>query len=97
MDFNVIQLSALVFHFSVSCREVGFLINHLQSYKCESFIVYFHLWNNGGANWKKKLAEYEKEEKNSWQMVSHKKIIYADAMRKPPLTGANSTPVMNRK
>jgi hypothetical protein len=39
----------------------------------------------------------KKRKKNSWQMVSHKKIIYADAMRKPPLTGANSTPVMNKK
>jgi hypothetical protein len=28
-DFNVIQISVRVFRFSVSCREVGFLINHL--------------------------------------------------------------------
>jgi hypothetical protein len=54
-EFHVIQFSVRVFRFSISCREVGFLINHLQFFKCESFIVYFHLWNIGGANWKKEL------------------------------------------
>jgi hypothetical protein len=73
VDFNVTQISARVFRFSVSCRKVGFLINHLQYYKCESFIVYFNLWNNGGANRRKELDVFEKEEHASRQTVSHKK------------------------
>jgi hypothetical protein len=50
LDFNVIQIVDRVCKFSVSCREVGFLINQLHSYQCDSFIVFFNLWNNGGAN-----------------------------------------------
>jgi hypothetical protein len=96
-DFHVTQISDMVFWFLVSCREVGFLINHLQFYECDSFRVFFHLWNNGGANWKKELGDFEKEESASWHLVARNKINYADAVKKPPVTGANSTPIQTRK
>jgi hypothetical protein len=89
----VVQISERVFRFLVSCREVEFLINHLQYYKCESFIVFFHLWNNGGANWQKELQDFKKDENESWQTDLRKRISYVDAMNKPPLSEANSTPI----
>jgi hypothetical protein len=39
-DFNVVQITDKVFRFSVSCCEVGFLINQLCSFKCDSFSVF---------------------------------------------------------
>jgi hypothetical protein len=35
-DFHVTQISDRVFRLSVSCREVDFLINPLEYYKCDS-------------------------------------------------------------
>jgi hypothetical protein len=55
------------------------------------------LWNNGGANWQKELKDFEKEEDNSWQIVSRKKISYADAVRKPPLSSSNKVPLPVKK
>jgi hypothetical protein len=95
--FHVIQIANRVFRFSVSYREVGFLINHLQSYKCENFSVFFHLWNNGGPNWRKEIQEFEKEEEASWQVIPRKKLSYAEAAKKPPFSGDNSTPIQNKK
>jgi hypothetical protein len=104
-DFHVIQILDHVFRFSVSYREVGFLINHLQFYKCDSFTVFFHLWNNGGPNWRKGVSgiwekefqEFEKDEEASWHAISCKKISYVEAAKKPPLIEANSTPLQNKK
>jgi hypothetical protein len=81
----------------VSCKEVGFLINHLQFYKCDSFTVFFHLWNNGGLDWRKELLEYEKDEEASWNTIPRKKISYAEAAKKPPISGANSIPILSKK
>jgi hypothetical protein len=63
----------------------------------DSFTVFFHLWNNGGPNWRKELPEYEKQEKASWSSIPRKKISYLEAIKKPPLSGANSIPIPSKK
>jgi hypothetical protein len=96
-DFNVSQLSDRVFRFSVSCRQVGFFIYQLQHFKSDTFEVFFNLWNNGGAHWEKEFQNFQAEEESSWQSVATKKISYADALKKPKLTGGNSVPVNHQK
>jgi hypothetical protein len=55
---------------------VGLFISKLKFFKCDSFVVYFHLWSNGGANWQKEFQEYQLEENVSWQTVPHKRPSY---------------------
>lgn len=54
-DFRVIHLSGWMYHFTISCKEVGFLIYKLKSFICKNFAVLFFLWGNGGQNWKREL------------------------------------------
>jgi hypothetical protein len=96
-DFNVVLLSDRVFSFSVSCKQVGFFIYHLQFFKCDNFVVYFHLWNDGGPNWQREFLAFDSEEESSWQKVQSKKLSYAEVAKKKVLTGANSTPIHNHK
>jgi hypothetical protein len=53
------------FRFSVSNKQVGFLIQSLKRITTEQFDVYFHLWHDGGANWvkeKNQVAERRREQ-----------------------------------
>ena len=43
-DFNVIHLSGWMFSFTVSYKDVGFMIYKLKSFTCKSFDAFFHLW-----------------------------------------------------
>jgi hypothetical protein len=96
-DFNMLQLSDQVFRLLVSYREVGFFIYQLQHFNCDSFEVYFNLWNNGGAHWEKEFQQYQIEENDSWKTVSKKKLSFADVVKKAPLTGANSVSINQQK
>lgn len=42
-DFNVIHLLGWMFSFSLSCKNVGFMIYKLKSFSCKSFATFFHL------------------------------------------------------
>jgi hypothetical protein len=42
-DYNVFHLSEWMFSFSVSCKNVGFMIYKLKSFSCKSFAIFFHL------------------------------------------------------
>jgi hypothetical protein len=52
-DFRVHLLSGWMFGFSVSCKNVGFMIYKLKSFSCNAFAIFFHLWSGGGPNWRK--------------------------------------------
>lgn len=60
--FHVHEESYRHFHFSVANKKVGFLVLSLRTVITESFDVYFHLWRNGGPNWRHEYALWLKEE-----------------------------------
>lgn len=98
-DFRVLLLRDHVFRFTVSCKPVGFFISRLISFECDLFKLSFHLWGNGGPNWRHELRLFQQEEESSWSKVpikDHGNRSYADAVRDPPLTGANSVPMGRR-
>jgi hypothetical protein len=96
-DFNVVFISDQVFRFSVSCKDIGLFIYHLNYFKWDSFVVYFHLWNNGGANWQKEFQAFQLEEIDSWQIVQQRKQSYADIVCKLAVTRANAIPLHHQK
>lgn len=97
--FRVSSLSDRVFKFFVASRSVGFFIFKLGSFSCEQFKVSFHLWGNGGPNWRLEYKLFLAEEERSWSYVSHSNSAqksFADAVRSPPLSGANCIPLGNK-
>lgn len=86
-DFNVAHLSGWMYAFSVSCKEVGFLIYRSYNYSCKSFAIFFHLWGNGGPNWIRDFKVWCNEQSDEWSTVGPKgKILknkksFADAVR----------------
>lgn len=61
------------FRFSVTSKEVGFLVKSLRCVTTKHFDVYFFLWSGGGARWQKDLRDWEEEEEDDWTLVSRKK------------------------
>lgn len=91
-DFRVSLLQDRVFRFFVSSKPVGLFINRMGSFECELYKLYFHLWGNGGPNWRHEFNLFRAEEEASWSNV-HRKKSFADAVRSPPVTGANAVPM----
>jgi hypothetical protein len=94
--FRVLPLSDRVFRFSLSCKNVGFVVYRLRSYSCSVFKAYLHLWNSGGPNWIIEWQRFSEEESKSWKLVSHRRsspVSFADIVRKPALSGANLVPL----
>lgn len=48
--YIVFHLSGWTFGFSVSCKDIGFMVYKLKSFSCKSFSIFFHLWGDGGPN-----------------------------------------------
>jgi hypothetical protein len=84
-DFHVIHIRERVFRFSVISKAVGFMVYNLKSFACPSFACHFFLWGLGGPNWSREHSLWLSEQASSWHPVAH---------RRPPLTGANATPVV---
>src|ERR1043165_7842430 len=88
IDFMVQGIHDNVFTFVVSCKQVGlFIINH-RSYSCDLFKCYFHLWSNGGLNWKREFKLWQLECDAEWIIVSPCKkraSLAMLAMHKPPV------------
>ena len=56
-------------------------MNSLRSYACKQFKCYFHTWGNGGPNWKREFARWQKEEAADWTLVSPNKRRTEAALR----------------
>lgn len=85
-NFNVFFLSGWMFSFCVSCKQVGFMVYNLKSFACKSFSVFFHLWGNGGPNWRKDYDLWLREQEAEWTVVGSKsKKSYAQVVRTPPV------------
>lgn len=94
--FEVSLLTDQVFKFSVASKEAGLFICRLFEFECE---VSFHLWGNGGPNWRREFDLFLLEEQSSWHSATsknHSRPSYAAVVRsssaRPPLFGANATP-----
>lgn len=55
-------LGARVFRFSVRSQDVGFHVYCVHSFECTAFKIFFHLWHNGGANYRSELRQWEIEQ-----------------------------------
>ena len=71
--FHVQFLSDRHFHFSVSCKKIGFHIYALRCFIGTSFDVYFHMRNNGTAHWEREKLLWEKEQEEEWTKVLSKR------------------------
>jgi hypothetical protein len=76
--FHIACAKPCHFWFSVASHEVGFLITSLKRITTNFFDVYFHLWRDGGANWKLEFRKWEEEEEASWTKVSRRKKVNPD-------------------
>ena len=54
--FRVSHLAGRAFKFYVSSKPVGFSIVKLCSFSCPEYSLFFHLWGNGGPNWRRELS-----------------------------------------
>jgi hypothetical protein len=70
--FHVQFLSTNHFHFSVSCKQVGFHVYRLRRVISSQLDVYFHLWNNGTPHWEREKRLWEEEQEKEWFTVLSK-------------------------
>jgi hypothetical protein len=98
-NFAAIQLEDQIFRFSVSSKQVGFLVLRLESFACDSFKLAFHLYNDSGLFAARVFSKSDSGPPPSpWIEVNRKNkngSSYADVVRsnQPTLTGANTTPI----
>jgi hypothetical protein len=84
-DYNVFHLSGWMFKFSVSCKDVGFMIYKLKSFSCKPFRIFFHLYGEGGPNWRRDYELWHEEQEAEWHIVGPKsKKSYSDVVRSRP-------------
>jgi hypothetical protein len=83
---------------------VGFQVSNQRSFTCQLYSLTFHLWGNGGLNWRRELELFIREETRSWKpatklRASLPKLVsksFADAIKNgpdPPLSGASGVPL----
>ncbi|KAM0888596.1 hypothetical protein ACQ4PT_028241 [Festuca glaucescens] len=72
-ELKVSILRDRVFSFTVSCRQIGFMILQRRSFACDQFKCYFHLWGRGGPNWGCEFHLWQQECQQEWILVSPSK------------------------
>ena len=82
--FFVSALGDRVFRFAVSSKQVGLFISSLRFFSCDSFVVFFHLWGNGGPNWRQEHRQFLREEDDSWSSPEASSRSFADVAKLPP-------------
>lgn len=71
-DFNVSHLSGWMFSFTVSCKNVGFMVHNLKRFSCKTFDIFFHLWGGGGPNWCRDFSLWCSKQEAEWTTVGPK-------------------------
>ncbi|KAM0881896.1 hypothetical protein ACQ4PT_032653 [Festuca glaucescens] len=74
-ELKVSILRDRVFSFTVSCKQIGFMILQRRSFSCAQFKCYFHLWGRGGPNWGREFDAWQKECQQEWTLVSPSKRV----------------------
>lgn len=82
--FFIQSLGERVFRFAVSFKRVGFFINLLRFFSCDEFLVFFHLWGNGGPNWRLEFRLFLHEEDASWSRPKPRRS-FVEVLRAPLL------------
>jgi hypothetical protein len=72
-ELKVSILRDRVFSFTVSSKQIGFLIYQRHYYFCKQFKCCFHLWGRGGPNWIREFHMWQKECQVEWTLVSPSK------------------------
>jgi hypothetical protein len=71
----------------VASKSVGFAVTDLKRIITSHFDVYFHLWRDGGEDWKQELRKWQEEEDSSWQLVTRRKssknVSFARSLNHP--------------
>jgi hypothetical protein len=84
-DFDVCSIEDRIYHFSVSCKKIGFEIYKIRSFKCLEFELFFQLFNDSGLSFARMhiscLPVFP------WEKVSNRRSFAA------VVTGANAIPV----
>ena len=70
-EFRVFQLDLHVFRFSVASNLVGHFLSKLRSFDCRAYKLFFHLWNNGGPNWRFEFRNFMSDEESSWHQAKN--------------------------
>lgn len=90
--FHVRRESERQFRFSVASKAVGYMVYNLRRVIARHFDVYFHLWRDGGADWRRDQASWEKEEEDHWTVVTSKqskkmakKVSFANPLKQGSL------------
>lgn len=84
-DYNVFHLSGWMFSVSISCKNVGLMVNKLKSFSYKSFTVFFYLLGGEGANWRKEYDLWFAEQEAEWTIIGTKSKSYAEIVRSPPI------------
>ncbi|KAL6646715.1 hypothetical protein ACP70R_015409 [Stipagrostis hirtigluma subsp. patula] len=71
--FRVLLLRDRVFRFSVNSKQLGFFVYGLRKIVNRHFVLFFHLWGNGGPNWKREFMAWQQEQSDEWMRISNKK------------------------
>ncbi|CAN6230176.1 unnamed protein product [Urochloa humidicola] len=66
-NFRVVHQTAWVFRFSVAGKNVGIMVHRLGKFICKSFALHFTLWRNGGPDWFREKAIWDKEQEAEWK------------------------------
>lgn len=84
-NYNVLHLSGWMYSFTVSCKDIGFMVHRLRSFSCKTFAIFFFLWSRGGPNWRKEFALWTAEQEAEWTLVGskNKKKSYAEIVQTP--------------
>ena len=83
--FRVMQLADRVFRFSVANQQIDFHNHRLRAFDCQEFKIFFHLWHDGGPNYRAEFRSWCREQATEWTEVSNHKSVR--------LTGANAVPL----
>jgi len=97
LHFFVEPLADRVFRFVVSSKQVGCFIASLRFFSCDAFKVFFHLWGNGGPNWRHELKLFIQEEEDSWSSPRPPRCSFTDMVRSAPLQLPKGIPSWSKK
>ena len=74
-DLLVSGLHDRVFSFTVSSKDVGFMVLAKKYYSCPHFKCYFHLWGFGGPNWTREYVLWQKECAGEWILMNRRRPV----------------------
>jgi hypothetical protein len=74
-ELKVSLIRDRIFSFTVSCKQIGFMILQKRVHSCPQFKCYFHLWGRGGPNWGREFADWQRECQQEWTLISPSKRV----------------------